>query len=197
MVPIREDVSGMVQDNVSYMSKAYREHFRGYFTKSVAIRCLAHIFNLVAKVFWEDGAMQPLRDFAFAVRRYLKGKVNIKRRQRLRAYLRKQGHGGIGAPPDFCVTRWAGSAAWVKWMVEWYTQLKDWIKTEDECQAVDDIKEHFKQGRNLRLLMVFFKENSAVVFDQLEHSQTRTAPTFRVCVRIQNTTMNTTQKKRN
>ena len=65
-------------------------------------------------------------------------------------------------------------------MIDNWTYFKPFMaKQEADSPMVPTIQDMLRNDKDLLLLLVFNKENSTCVFEELAKSQVRTAPTFK------------------
>ena len=185
--PLRYAVRACVTDNVNYNIGAFRKHWAVKFPKATHIRCVAHILNLVGGVFRDHKCMQVLREYMAKARSVLKGKKNIKCRQRLRKHLRQPGAGadveGKSAPPDWADTRWSGWYDCSIWHCNNSVDFSALVGVEangpDAPATMKDFHQWLSANAALvHLQLIFVVEHAKEVFELLDRVQVSTSATL-------------------
>lgn len=184
--PLRKDVVAIVTDNVNYNIGAFKRHLKPRFPTAQHVRCVAHVLNLVGQVFRDHKYLMVLREFMSKTRSLLKGKKNIRRRQRLRAFLRSNsdvGDPAVNTPPDWADTRWSGWYDCAAWHVKHFSLLQQWVAKEannpDAPATVTDLHMWLQVNTPMvRLQLIFVVEHAVDVFDLMQHVQVSVAATF-------------------
>ena len=128
-----------VSDNVSYNVGAFKRHLSARFSNVRHLRCIAHVLNLVATFLRHRKAFAVLRDYVSRTCRLLKGKKNVRRRNRLRLFFRRHPYGGnVNVPPNWAGTQWSGWFDRVKWHAKNFVFFREWLTIEvsnHDCPA--------------------------------------------------------------